>query len=318
MIDRDQLRADKQAECDARVEKLHREIPRLEEIARQISLLSIERIRSGVLQKNAVRGREIDQEVAALIAEKRRILAEHNLTMDVYKPQWNCPKCEDRGYIRPGELCSCYLQERLDEAFRQSGIPENMRAYSLDNFDVTFYNDPQMAADKVEKCRQFVRQLKDGQAENNIILLGDVGRGKTHLSIAMANAALANGKTVIYKRIDDLLDLIRQYKYDRDGGENQGEGFELEQLKTCDLLVIDDLGAETVTSFAINQLRIIIEERNMRAKPWIVNTNLDLNELQMVYGQRVADRLIEKAAIYRLDCAESIRLQKRKREMSGQ
>ena len=72
-----------------------------------------------------------------------------------------------------------------------------------------------------------------------------------------------------------------------------------------------------MTSFAINQLRIIIEERNMRAKPWIVNTNLDLNELQTVYGQRVADRLIEKAAIYRLDCAESIRLQKRKREMSG-
>lgn len=43
--------------------------------------------------------------------------------MEVYKPQWNCPKCEDRGYIRPGELCTCYLQERLDESFRQSGIP---------------------------------------------------------------------------------------------------------------------------------------------------------------------------------------------------
>lgn len=81
-------------------------------------------------------------------------------------------------------------------------------------------------------------------------------------------------------------------------------------------MVIDDLGAETVTSFAINQLRIIIEERNMRAKPWIVNTNLDLNEIQSVYGHRVADRLIEKAAIYRLDCAESIRLQKRQRELN--
>lgn len=317
MIDRDQLRAQKQEECDARVEKLHLEIPRLEEIARAISLLSIERIRSGILQKNAVRSQEIDAQVAELIAEKRRILTEHGLTMEVYKPQWNCPKCEDRGYIRPGELCTCYLQERLDESFRQSGIPENMRAYSLDNFDVTFYAEPQAMAEKVEKCRQFIRQLKEGQAQNNIILLGDVGRGKTHLSIAMANAALANGNTVIYKRIDDLLDLIREYKYDRESGGEQGEGFELEQLKTCDLLVIDDLGAETVTSFAINQLRIIIEERNMRAKPWIVNTNLDLNEIQSVYGHRVADRLIEKAAIYRLDCTESIRLQKRQREMNN-
>ena len=69
MIDRDQLRAEKQAECEARVEKLHREIPRLEEIAQQISLLSIERIRSGVLLKNAARGSEIDAQVAELIAE---------------------------------------------------------------------------------------------------------------------------------------------------------------------------------------------------------------------------------------------------------
>lgn len=60
MIDRDQLRAQKQAECDARVEKLHQEIPRLEEIARAISLLSIERIRSGILQKNAARSQEIE------------------------------------------------------------------------------------------------------------------------------------------------------------------------------------------------------------------------------------------------------------------
>lgn len=74
MIDRDQLRAQKQAECDARVEKLHQEIPRLEEIARAISLLSIERIRSGILQKNAARSQEIDKQVAALIAENGRSL----------------------------------------------------------------------------------------------------------------------------------------------------------------------------------------------------------------------------------------------------
>ena len=170
-------------------------------------------------------------------------------------------------------------------------------------------------AEKLAKCRLFVNQLHEGQAENNIILLGDVGRGKTHLSIAMANAALANGNTVIYKRMDDLLDLIREYKYDRDGSDGENKDFELEQLKNCDLLVIDDLGAETVTSFGTNQLRIIIEERNLRGKVWIVNTNLDLNGFQQVYGHRVADRLIEKAATYRLDCDESIRLQKRRREM---
>lgn len=317
MIDRDQLRAQKQAECDARVEKLHEEIPRLDEIAQQISRLSIERIRTGVLQKNTQRGAEIDAEVARLIQEKRHILAEHGLTMAVYKPQWDCPKCEDRGYTRPGVLCQCYLQERLDAAFQQSGIPENMQTYSLDNFDINYYQDQPYVRDKLEKCRLFVQRLKDHQPQNNLILLGDVGRGKTHLSIAMANAALKNGNTVIYKRIDDLLDLIREYKFDRDSTNDRDEQFELEQLKNCDLLVIDDLGAETVTSFAINQLRIIIEERNLRNKPWIINSNLNLAELQATYGQRVSDRLVEKASIYKLESNESIRIMKRMQDMNG-
>ena len=49
-----------------------------------------------------------------------------------------------------------------------------------------------------------------------MVLLGEVGRGKTHLSVAMANAVLANRQTAIYKRIDDLLDLIREYKFDKE------------------------------------------------------------------------------------------------------
>ena len=98
-------------------------------------------------------------------------------------------------------------------------------------------------------------------------------------------------------RMDDLLDLIREYKYDRDQSDRDNP-FELEQLKRCDLLVIDDLGAETVTPFAVNQIRIIIEERNMRNKPWIINTNLSISGIQSTYGARVADRIIEKAAFF--------------------
>lgn len=313
MIDRDKLRRQKQEECDRRVEKLHQEIPRLAEIAQTISLLSIERIRAGILAKDSQKSAEIDRQVAALLAEKQQILTNHGLTNDVYKPKWQCSKCEDKGYITPGVLCQCYIQERLDEAYQQSGIPENMRSFSFDNFDTVYYDNPEEVAEKLLKCHQLVADIKQGAGKFNLILLGDVGRGKTHLSIAMANAVLGNGQTAIYKRIDDLLDLIRTYKFDKEHESNNGN-FELEQLKICDLLVIDDLGAENVTAFAVSQLRIIIEERNLRNKPWIINSNLSINELQSVYGQRVVDRMIEKAVIYQLNSKESIRMQKRMQE----
>lgn len=309
-MNREQLRQEKQAQCDARIEQLHQAIPRLAEIADEISLLGVNRIRIGVLQKNAVAGAAIDKQVLALIAEKKAILQAHGLTVAIYRPQWDCEKCEDRGYIEPGVLCQCYLQERLDHVFQQSGIPVAMKAYSFDNFDVNYYTDIENMRGKVARCVDFVAQVKVGQQKQNLLFLGEVGRGKTHLSIAIANAVLANGNTVIYKRIDDLLDLIRTYKYDREqmAGVDQGS---LDQLKQCDLLVIDDLGAETVTAFAINQIRIIIEERNLREKPWIINSNLSLEKIQGVYGERVADRIIEKAAIFHFNSPQSIRILKR-------
>lgn len=310
MIDRDQLRREKQNECDRVVEALHHRIPRLAEIAEEIGQLSIARIKSSIFQKNDQRSTQIDQQVNALMQEKKAILAQHGLDENIYKPQWQCPLCEDRGYIRPGELCQCYIQERLDETFQRSGIPENMRSLTFDTFNVNYYDQPTDIAEKVAKCRQLVEDIKSGKGRFNVVLLGEVGRGKTHLSVAMANAVLANRQTAIYKRIDDLLDLIREYKFDKETARHEGI-FELEQLKTCDLLVIDDLGAENVTGFAINQLRIILEERNLRNKPWVINSNLSLSDLQKVYGQRVADRIIEKAVIYQLVSSESIRMQKR-------
>ena len=155
-------------------------------------------------------------------------------------------------------------------------------------------------------------RLKQGEQKSNLVFVGDVGRGKTHLSIAIANAAMANSNTVIYKRMDDLLDLIRSYKYDNDYQEENGQEA-LQQLRRCDLLVIDDLGAEKITEFGSNQLRLILEDRNMADKPWIINSNLSAADMDEAYGARTFDRIQEKASFFRFDSPTSIRQLKREK-----
>ena len=68
------------------------------------------------------------------------------------------------------------------------------------------------------------------------------------MSVAIANEVMKQGVTVIYKRIDDLLDIIREYKYQRE--ENgPSETSQLEFLVDVDLLIIDDLGDGIFNTF---------------------------------------------------------------------
>ena len=133
-----------------------------------------------------------------------------------------------------------------------------------------------------------------------------MGRGKTHLSAAIANAVLANGNTVLYRRASDLFDLIRQYRYEE---SRQLCSEMLEQLRSCDLLVIDDLGAERTTDFVIEQLVLILEDRNYQNKPWIINSNLDLNQIKEYYTARTSDRILERARVFKLVKEKSSRVE---------
>jgi len=314
MIDRETLIKKKIEECNQKIEVLHNNFPRLKEITEEISRLSYERINVGIFKKNPVRAREIDKEVKLLLKEKELILKANSIPLNIYEPEWDCPKCQDRGYISPGVLCECYKQERLDFLFKQSGIRGNMEKQTFQTYDISYYKDPQGMQKKVVRCKEFVKKLINKEKQNNLFFTGDVGRGKTHLSVAIANEALHQGVTVIYKRIDDLLDIIREYKFQREL-ENIEKDYQLKYLKEVDLLIIDDLGAENITPFVENQMRILIDDRNNLDKPWIINSNLTTQQLQHKYGQRLTDRLIEKADIFVFETDMSIRELIKRKEM---
>ncbi len=312
-MNRDQLRQQKQEECDARIAQLYARIPTLEELDRTIGQKNVGMIRSGILHKNKAQQLELQQEIEQLMDARHTLLASYGLDERIYKPQWNCPICEDRGYKADGTLCACYQQERMQEILARSGMSAVMQQYRFENFELTGFDNPQDIRKKVQWCKDFANQIVQGNCRESLFLRGDVGRGKTHLSSAIANRVLEGGKTVIYKRAADLFDMIRQYKYE-EGSQRWNEVFE--QLVNCDLLVIDDLGAERATDFVTEQLVLLLEERNYRSKPWIINSNLTLNQIQNNYNTRVSDRIMERATLYSLERTNSYRMDMAKERMA--
>ena len=303
-MNREQLRQEKQKECDARIAQLYDYIPQLEELDFAIGQKNVAMIRSGILHKNKIQQDALQMEIEALMKDRHQLLEQYGLDEQIYKPKWDCPICEDRGYLSDGTLCSCYQQERMQNIMAQSGMSAAMQQYRFDNFYLDGFDKPEDIQKKMEWCQQFAHQIVAGTCKDCLFMRGDVGRGKTHLSSAIANVVLSGGKTVIYKRAADLFDMIRQYKYE-EGTDRWHEV--LEQLIGCDLLVIDDLGAERTTDFVTEQLVLLLEERNYRNKPWIINSNLKLSQIQDTYNTRVSDRIMDRATMILLERKNSYR-----------
>ena len=311
-MNREQLRQEKQKQCDDYIAYLYGCIPNLEAIDKAIGQKNVAMIRSGILHKNKAQQSALQQEIEALMKERHALLMQYGVDEAVYKPKWDCPLCEDRGYLLDGTLCKCYQQERIQNIIEQSGMSAAMQQYRFENFYLDGFDKPEDIQKKVEWCKQFARQIVNGTCNDSLFLRGDVGRGKTHLSSAIANAVLAGGKTVIYKRAADLFDMIRRYKYEE---STQRWHEVLDQLISCDLLVIDDLGAERTTDFVTEQLVLLLEERNYRNKPWIINSNLKLSQIQDSYNTRVSDRIMDRATAILLERPNSYRKEQAEQRM---
>ena len=61
---------------------------------------------------------------------------------------------------------------------------------------------------------------------------------------------------------------------------------------SCDLLILDDLGAEFTSAFVTASIYNIVNSRLLSGLPTIVSTNLSLSELEKRYGERVVSRFM--------------------------
>lgn len=178
-------------------------------------------------------------------------------------------------------------RKRIQKVIGASGMGDRFLRRTFDTFQET----PENRA-ALKTARRFVdsfdRLLPDPAAgepgKNGLFITGPVGTGKTHLAAAIANELLAQGKPVICMTMIDLLERIKSTYNTRQtaamvcGGEAD-EGAVLRVYKTVPLLVIDDIGKEPPTDWAVSTIYNIINARYEAYLPTIVTTNYDTASL---------------------------------------
>lgn len=155
--------------------------------------------------------------------------------------------------------------------------------------------------------KKLVETLKAGIEkgfDKNILIIGGVGTGKTHLAYAVVNA-LAKKKTassgyryyseekVIYRPIKSIIDNIRAAWKDP-------ESAEMDAYCTCPVLIIDEIGVQYGTENERTELYEVFNRRYEDELPIIAISNHDKDALLRILGQRIFDRLTGGAAVFEL------------------
>lgn len=163
------------------------------------------------------------------------------------------------------------LKKLIDINTRTSGMPEKFKRRKFDTFKVTKENDKAFRT-----CKAYAERFDElsKREQNGLAIIGPIGTGKTHLAASIANALLQTGKRVICMPSVDMLAKIRA-TYKEDGNDDEI----MNDLKTADLLIIDDLGKEKATEWTSQTIYSIINARYENERPTVITTNYTLKNL---------------------------------------
>jgi DNA replication protein DnaC len=128
-----------------------------------------------------------------------------------------------------------------------------------------------------------------------LVFLGRNGCGKTHLAAAIAEFRLAQGDSVGFANVPDLLDELRgSYSPDADEGFQQ----QFRRLTEVGLLVLDDLGAHQSSAWAEEKLYQLLNHRHLARAATVITTNLELKKMEPRIASRLAD--LQASTVYEI------------------
>lgn len=229
-----------------------------------------------------------------LSAQEKRceLLRANGYPEDYLKSPYVCERCGDTGFC-DGFRCACVdaLMQQIAYSSLCSDFP--VQRSTFDSFNLAYYSkrpDPKTGVVPYTRMEEILLFCKQYAADfdlhsPSLFLYGETGLGKTHLSLAIAGAVTQKGYGVIYGSAQNLLDRMERERFK---GEDDGA---TEAILSCDLLVLDDLGAEFSTQFSVAAVYNILNTRLQSGRPVIISTNLTVKELEKRYSRRITSRI---------------------------
>lgn len=182
-------------------------------------------------------------------------------------------------------------KRKREKLIRSLYVPSDILSATITNF---FQTDPKGRGEMADKVAEFIESYVSGKKHKALYIHGKFGVGKTYLLGAIANEFAE-------RRISSLIiyfpDFLRELKGSI--GDNTVNE-KIEMVKQAPVLMIDDLGAESMTSWARDEvLGTILQFRMLENLPTFFSSNFDFEELEnhLTFSQRGEKEEVKAARI---------------------
>lgn len=292
---------------EERRDAVYERIPEYQQLEESVGGVCVRQARR-LLDGDEQAMKELHSTLADMALRKQKLLNSAGFAGDYLDPIYDCPDCQDTGYIN-GEKCHCFRQQELNLLYEQSNIQEMIEKENFSSLSFSYYQGEDLVRFKeaVRISLDFVQNFE--QDYRNLFFYGTVGTGKSFLSGCIARELLQKGRSVIYFSSSGLFDTLARYSFDAKAKDSLYNFYK--DLYNCDLVIIDDIGTEITNSFVTSQLFSCLNERNLRRKATIISTNLSLGELRERYSDRIFSRISSNYTIVKLS-GPDIRIYKKR------
>ena len=177
-------------------------------------------------------------------------------------------------------------QEKRTEELKSRGVSKRY----LDNSFENYVTDTPEKKNALVKCRELCHSITSENNAPNLIMVGGVGTGKTHLANSMVIELTDNNKACA--RVN-MIDMIRRLKstWSKESEESEEEVIEL--FVNADLLIIDEVGIQFNSDTEKMFIFDIINGRYDECVPTVIISNLGVEGVKEIIGERCIDRLRE-------------------------
>ena len=177
-----------------------------------------------------------------------------------------------------------HFRDVINKLYKQNYTERKFQNLNFENFNSNSENELAIAI-----AKDYVNKNIKSECTNGLIIMGKSGVGKTHLAASIANKLIENDKIVLMGRLTTLLDMIKETFKDNMKSENEL----IELYSNADMIIIDDLGTEKISNWALEKLYTIIENRNENKLPIIITTKFDKQGLIERFSQSKDEQLVD-------------------------